>query len=97
MIGIDLVDQIAPVAEQLVSEAQRRLPHFVHGDLRLEVTEAKHAGAENGGAKSSGDDYGLAFGVRVLAGDRTIAPGYVGLTLGAADVDALPRIMREAL
>ncbi len=97
MIGIDLVDRIAPVAEELVNEAKHRLPNFVHGDLRLEVTEAKHVGAENGGAKSSGDDYGLGLGVRVLAGDRTIAPGYAGLTLGAADVDDLPRIMREAL
>ena len=25
--------------------------------------------------KSSGDDYGFSVGVRVLAGDRTIAPG----------------------
>jgi TldD protein len=59
--------------------------------------EAKHAGAENGGAKTSGDDYGFALGVRVLAGDRTVAPGYVGLTLGAADVAELPRLIREAL
>jgi TldD protein len=35
--------------------------------------------------------------VRVLAGDRTIAPGWVGLTLGTADLDDLPRRLREAL
>src|SRR5206468_10126781 len=60
-------------------------------------TEGKYASAENGGAKASGDDYGIGLGVRVLAGDRTIAPGYVGRTLGAADADDLPRIVRDAL
>src|SRR3954467_6397863 len=97
MIGIDLIDRIAPIAEELVHDAKRRLPRLAHADVRLDVTEAKYATAENGGAKSSGDDDGLALGVRVLAGDRTIAPGYVGLTLGAADADDLPRIIREAI
>ena len=34
---------------------------------------------------------------RVLAGDRMIAPGYVGQTLGTADLAELDRIVREAL
>jgi TldD protein len=97
MIGVDLVDRIKHVAEELVQDARRRLSHLTHADLRLEVSESKHASAENGGAKSSGDDYGFALGVRVLAGERTIAPGYAGLTLGANDVDDLPRLIREAL
>jgi TldD protein len=97
MIGVALIDRVAPRAEELVHEAKRRLPHLAHADLRLEVTEGKYATAENGGAKASGDDYGLALGVRVLAGDRMVAPGYVGRRLGAADADELPRIIREAL
>ena len=97
MIGIDLIERVAPVVEELVHDAKRRLPHLAHADVRLEVTEGKYAGAENGGAKSSGDDYGIGLGVRVLAGDRTVAPGYVGFTLGAADADHLPRIVRDAL
>jgi TldD protein len=97
MIGVDLVDRAALVAEGLVQDAKRRLPHLAHADLRLEVTEGKYATAENGGAKASGDDYGLGLGVRVLAGDRMVAPGYVGRTLGAADEDDLPRIIRDAL
>jgi TldD protein len=97
MIGVDIVDRVAPVAEELVHEAKSRLPRLRHADLRLEVTEGKTAGAENGGAKTSSDDYGLALGVRVLAGDRAIAPGFAGLTLGATDADDLPRIIRAAL
>jgi hypothetical protein len=68
MIGVALIDRVALHAEELVHEAKRRLPHLAHADLRLEVTEGKYATAENGGAKASGDDYGLALGVRVLAG-----------------------------
>jgi TldD protein len=97
MVGIDLVDRVAPIAEECVRGARRRLPRLTHADLRLEVVQGKYAAAENGGAKSSGDDYGLTLGVRVLAGDRCIAPGYVGRTLGAADADDLPRIIEDAL
>jgi len=35
--------------------------------------------------------------VRVLAGDRTVAPGWVGLTLGASDADRLEARLLEAL
>ena len=79
-------------------DAARRLPHLAYADLRLEVAEGKSATAENGESKSSGDDYAFAAGVRVLAGDRTVAPGWVGLTLGTADLRRRsPRRLREAL
>src|SRR6185436_18907672 len=73
------------------------LPHLRHADLRLEVVEGKYALAENGSAKGGGDDYGFTAGVRVLAGDRALAPGYVGLALGAADVPNLERILKDAV
>jgi TldD protein len=96
-VSVDLIDTVAPMVETRVREAARRLPHLRYADLRLEVTEGKGAGSENGTPKFSGDDYGLALGARVLAGDRMIAPGYVGQTLGTADVADLDRIVREAL
>jgi TldD protein len=96
-ISIDLIEAVTPLVEERVHEAARRLPHLRYADLRLEVTEAKGAGAENGTPKFSGDDQTLALGVRVLAGDRMCAPGYVGLMLGAADVPNLARIIGEAL
>jgi TldD protein len=96
-ISVELVDAVIPLVEERVHEAARRLPHLRYADLRLETTEAKGAGAENGTPKFSGDDQTLGFGVRVLAGDRMAAPGYAGLTLGVADVPNLAKIVDAAL
>src|SRR2546422_9196327 len=96
-ISVDLVETVTPLVEERVHAAARRLPHLRYADLRLEVTEAKGAGSENGTPKFSGDDQTLALGIRVLAGDRMSAPGYVGLTLGVADIPNLARIVGEAL
>ena len=96
-VSVDLIDTVTPMIETRVREAVRRLPHLRYADIRLEITEAKGAGAENGTPKFSGDDYGFALGARVLAGERMIGPGYVGQTLGTADVAELDRIVREAL
>ncbi len=93
-IGVDLVETVKPVAETFLREAARRLPRLRYADLRLEVAEARWAAAENGTPKGSGDDESLSLGVRVLAGDRTVAPGYAGLTLGAADAP-LEKALRE--
>jgi len=96
-ITVDLVDDLKPDVCDLLRDARRRLPHLAYADLRIEVAEGKFATAENGESKSSGDDYGFSVGVRVLAGERAIAPGWVGLTLGTADLDDLPRRLREAI
>jgi TldD protein len=95
-LGTDLVDAVTPMARELLAGAPR-LPGLRYADLRLQVTESKSAAAENGTPKFSGDDATLGAGVRVLAGGRMAAPGYVGLTLGVADVDRLATLLREAL
>ncbi|HSE92113.1 MAG TPA: TldD/PmbA family protein, partial [Methylomirabilota bacterium] len=95
--GVELVDRLRPLARDLLRDTVRRLAHLAYADLRLEVVESKAASAENGGPKFSGDDYRFTLGVRVLAGDRAVAPGYVGLVLGAADLPQIERVMREAL
>jgi TldD protein len=96
-ISVDLIDGVKDRVRDLLADAARRLPGLAYADLRLEVIETRGAFAENGASKFAGDDYDLALGVRVLAGARTVAPGYVGLVLGAADVPHLERLMREAL
>src|SRR6476469_2072259 len=83
-LTVDLVDSLKPVVGQIVRDAARALPHLHYGDVRVEITEAKAAAAENGGTRYSGHDDG-------------VAPGDVGLVLGSADLDALPRLVREAL
>jgi TldD protein len=96
-IGIELVERIAPLAVHLVTSRARSLGHLRYADIRVEVVEGKYAGAENGAPKSSGDDYAFAFGIRVLASAASVAPGYFGRDLGAADVAALERILEDGL
>ncbi len=96
-LSVDLIETIKPATEECLRGAARRLPHLRYADLRLEIVEAKWAAAENGTPKGSGDDEGLTLGVRVLAGDRALAPGYAGLALGAADVPDLPRILSQTV
>ena len=55
------------------------------------------ASVENGEPKFANDDYACAFGVRVLAGRRMVGAGYLGGTLGAADLPRLRDILRDAL
>jgi TldD protein len=96
-ITIDLVDGIKETVRGLATDEARRFVDLRYADVRVEVTEGKAAAAENGAARFAGDDYGLAVGVRVLAGDRLVAPGYFGRTLGAADVGGLEGVLREAI
>ncbi|MBI4560986.1 MAG: TldD/PmbA family protein [Candidatus Rokubacteria bacterium] len=96
-ITADLTEQIKPTAEALVTAYARTLAHLRYADLRVEIVEGKAAGAENGASKFSLEDYGFAFGARVLAGDRMVAPGYYGRALGTADLLRLDKVLKDGL
>ncbi len=96
-IETGLIETVTPMVRELVTTHARALADLHYADVRLEISEGKFAGAENGEAKTSGDDYAFALGIRVLAGRRMTAPGYFGRGLGAADVPHLARLLREGL
>jgi TldD protein len=96
-ITTELIDGVKDMVADLCASWARALPDLVHADVRLGVTESKVASVENGEPKFANDDYGCAFGVRVLAGRRMVGAGYVGRTLGAADLPHLREILRDAL
>jgi len=96
-ITCDLVDQIKGRVFALATDHARSLPHTAYADIRIEVGEGVAAAAENGAEKMSVEDYGFSFGIRVLAGADTLAPGYFGQVLGAADLPRLEALLREGL
>src|SRR5262249_45103883 len=96
-LGVDALDSLRTTAREILRNGARRLADLRYADLRAEVIEARTASAENGNARSSGDEYRFALGVRVLAGHRAVAAGWIGLTLGAADVADIERIVADAL
>src|SRR5258705_8934260 len=84
-IEIELIDRIKPMVQGLVTGRAATLADLRYAGVRLEVSEGRYATAENGVPKASGDDCALAFGIRVLAGRRMIAPGFFGQGLGVSD------------
>jgi TldD protein len=96
-VTIDVIPQVREAVFDLVSSYPRTKRAFRYADIRIEVSEGKVAVAENGMDKFSGEDYGFAFGVRVIAGDRGASPGYVGEMVGSSDVPRLTQRLREGL
>ena len=96
-ISIDVIDGIKSMVYDVASSYSKRLGGLKYIDIRLEVSEGKGAVAENGGEKHSAEDYGLSFGIRVLAGKQMVAPGYYGRLLGDADLSDLHKILRAGV
>ena len=96
-VSIDTIPAIRDAVFDVVMSYARGKRFCRYVDVRVEVSEGKVAVAENGMDKFSGEDYGFAFGVRVLAGDRVSAPGYYGELVGAWDLPRLGERLREAL
>jgi TldD protein len=96
-VSVQVVPDIRDSVFDLVSQYARSKRFCRYADVRIEVSEGKAAVSENGMDKFSGEDYGFSFGVRVLAGDRVTAPGYVGELAGSADLPRLNERLRDAL
>jgi len=96
-VTIDVIPQVRDGVNDLVSSWAKGKRSCRYADVRIEVSEGKVAVAENGMDKFSGEDYGFAYGVRVLAGERVTSPGYFGKSIGSADLPRLRERLREAL
>ena len=96
-VTIDVIPQFREAVFDLVSSYPKAKRGCRYADVRIEVSEGKVAVAENGMDKFSGEDYGFAFGVRVIAGDRISAPGYCGEMVGTSDLPRLSKRLSEAL
>jgi len=96
-VNIGIIDKTKAQLSDLVSAAQKRLRDCSYIDLRVKVTEGQAAAAQDGMMKSSIRDYGLSYGLRVIAGRKMLAAGYFGQTLGTADVDSLGNVIQDGL
>jgi len=96
-VSIDLIDKTKDKLSDMVLEAKSRLQDCFYADLRVAVAEGQGAVAQDGMMKSSIRDYGLSYGLRVIAGKQIQAAGYFGQTLGAADTDNLSEVIRDGL
>jgi TldD protein len=96
-VSIDAIPQVRDAVHDLITSYPATKRHCKSADVRIEVSEGKVAVAENGMDKFSGEDYGFAFGIRVLAGESTTAPGYFGEIIGAADLPRLNERLTDGL
>jgi TldD protein len=96
-VNIALIDKVKSVLSDSILATRKRLKDCSYIDLRVRVTEGQAAAAQDGMMKYSIRDYGLSYGLRVIAGRQMPAAGYFGQTLGAADADNLPKIIQDGL
>jgi len=97
VINIGMVDTYKASVADLVHKMAGELPDCRYIDLRLEVGEGQGAVAQDGMMKFSIRDYGISYGVRVIAGNNTFAPGYFGQTFGTADVTNLAHYLESGI
>ncbi len=96
-ISTDLVEAVKQSATELTADAPSDYKFCRYADLRIEVIEEKQAGAENGAPKFSAEDNLLAVGIRVLAGDGVVAPGFFGQALGTADLPQFAKMLAAGM
>jgi TldD protein len=96
-ITVSAMDAIKEQAESTLNRFAKEKAQLKYSDLRIEISEARAAYCENGDEKYSGMDYGFSLGVRVLAGEELISPGYFGLVLGTEDLPTLTSTIKTGL
>ena len=96
-VEVEFIERVRSQIVSLVNDEAKRLPSLRYCDVRMQVKEEKGAVAENGNEKMSAEDYAFDFGVRVIAGGRTSAPGYYGRILGATDADRIAELVRAGI
>ena len=96
-VSIEVLPQVRDAVFDLIRSYPKSKRFGKYADVRIEVREGKVAVAENGMDKFSAEDYGFAFGVRVLAGEHTTSPGFFGELIGTSDLPRLNERLRNAL
>ncbi len=96
-ITVDVIEKIKNNIYGLAVESQGNLLNCHYIDIRVEARESKYAVAERGAPKESGEDYGLSFGVKAIAGDRLKSPGYYGGLLGTSDLKKIEKVIKESI
>ncbi len=96
-VSIEAIPQVRDAVFDLATSYPNAKRHCRYADVRIEVSEGKVAVAENGMDKFSGEDYGFAFGIRVLGGESVTSPGYFGEIVGAADLQQLRERLKDGL
>jgi TldD protein len=94
---IEALDSIKDISMSLLTGFTTKHAFTHYADIRIELSEERGAFSENGEAKYSGMDYGFSFGVRVLAGEDCVSPGYFGLTLGEEALHRFESILETGL
>ena len=96
-ISLDVIDRIKDRVRAFITDYRKRLKGCQYIDIRVEVSESKGAYAQSGTAKESQEDAEISMGLRVLAGESMIAPGYYGRVLGSVDLENLESVVGEGI
>jgi TldD protein len=96
-INVALIEKVKDKFSDLVLDSKNKLKDCSYIDLRLAASEGQRAAAQDGMMKFANRDYGLSYGIRVIAGRDALAGGYFGESLGTVDVDNLEGVIKDGL
>jgi TldD protein len=96
-ISVSLIESVKDKVSNLALECKNKLADCSYVDVRLAASESQVATAQDGMMKFAVRDYGLSYGIRVIAGKDVLASGYFGESLGTADIDNVGTIIQDGL
>ncbi|MEE8185319.1 MAG: hypothetical protein V3T96_02840, partial [Thermodesulfobacteriota bacterium] len=94
---VDLIGSIKGRVEEFFTSYASSLTGCQFSDIRIDVSDTRWASAEDGKPKAAGRDEGGSFGIRVIAGESSMSPGYYGRIFSLRDVSRFEELIKEGL
>ncbi len=96
-INIDIIENMKERVFGLVLDTQKSLNDCHYIDLRIGVSEYKHAVAQKGAPKEGREEAQMSLSVKAVVGNSLRASGYYASYLGTSDLKRLEEVIKTGI